>query len=56
MKAAAARAAGDREAAACMGLSWRGCWEVMGPVVKRPPQTGPKQPAGGIEEAPCCTD
>lgn len=33
-----------------------GRWEVMGPVVKRPPQTGPKQPAGGIEEAPCCTD
>lgn len=27
-----------------------------GPVVKRPPQTRPKQPAGGIEEAPCCTD
>ncbi len=27
-----------------------------GPVVKRPPQTGSKQPAGGIEEAPCCTD
>lgn len=53
MQPAADRAA---EVAACIGPSWWGCWEVMGPVVKRPPQTGPKQPAGGIEEAPCCTD
>lgn len=34
----------------------RGARRWWGPVVRRPPQTGPKQPAGGIEEAPCCTD
>lgn len=28
----------------------------MEPVVRTVPQTGPKQPAGGIEEAPCCMD
>lgn len=56
MKPAVDWAAEDREVAACIGLSWWGCWEVMGPVVKRPPQTGPKQPAGGIGEAPYCTD
>lgn len=42
-------------------MRWRGLGGVLGgtrrgPVVKRPPQTGPKQPAGGIERAPCCTD
>lgn len=56
IKPAAAWAAGTEETVACIGLSWWGCWDVMGPVVRRPPQTGPKQPAGGIEEAPCCTD
>lgn len=56
VKPPSAWAAEDGEPAACIGLSRRGCWEVMGPVVRRPPQTGPKQPAGGIEEAPCCTD
>lgn len=56
LKPAVAWAAEDTEPAPRIGLSRQGCWEVMGPVVRRPPQTGPKQPAGGIEEAPCCTN
>lgn len=53
MKPAAASTAKDRRVTICSGGVGGG---LGGPVVKRPPQTGPKQPAGGIEEAPCCTD